>query len=234
METSPKGAAREVVGRSPLFQGLPESQLDGLMRIAAEKRYDRGQVLFFEGHEAAGFYLVVSGRVKVYKTSFEGKEQILHLLGPGEPIAEVPVFQGGRFPASAMAVEPSVLLFFEKRALIRVMQEDQTLCMNMLATLSRRLREFTRQIEHLTLKETPARLAAYLLHASELKDGADSFELDFAKGLLANFLGTTRETLSRILTKLVEADCILSDGKRITLLDREQLSRLAEGEVKLR
>ena len=216
-----------------LFKGLSEAQLRAVEGLAVRKKFDRGQVVFLEGSVASGFYVVASGVVKVYKTSFEGKEQILHIFGPGEPFGEVAVFEGGLFPAHAMAVEPSELIFLEKDALKRLMSQDMTLTMNMIAALCRRLRDFARLVENLTLKETPARLAAYLLHVGELK-GADEFELDVSKGLLANFLGTTRETLSRALTRLADMGCVRRDGRRIILTDRDELERVAEGETRPR
>lgn len=216
-----------------LFKGLSEAQLRAVEGLAVRKKFDRGQVVFLEGSVASGFYVVASGVVKVYKTSFEGKEQILHIFGPGEPFGEVAVFEGGLFPAHAMVVEPGELIFLEKDALKRLMSQDMTLTTNMIAALCRRLRDFARLVENLTLKETPARLAAYLLHVGELK-GADEFELDVSKGLLANFLGTTRETLSRALTRLADMGCVRRDGRRIILTDRDELERVAEGETRPR
>jgi CRP-like cAMP-binding protein len=104
-------------------------------------------------------------------TSAEGKEQILHIYGPGHPIGEVPVFSGSRFPANAMAIEKSRMLFFPRRDFVDLISAHPSLALNMLAVLSLRLRQFTVQIENLSLKEVPARLASYLIFLSEKQVG---------------------------------------------------------------
>ena len=88
-----------------LFNGLPQDQIDALSRIAVEKSYVKGGNIFSEDEQATGFYVVISGRVKVFKLSSEGREQILHIFGPGEVFGEVPVFAGKKYPASADAME---------------------------------------------------------------------------------------------------------------------------------
>ncbi len=100
------------IGAIPLFSGLSEGQLQDLAMIVIDQMFRRGQTIFLEGEEGSGFYVVITGKVKVYKLSPDGKEQILHILGPGEPFAEVPVFAGQRFPANAEALEESRLFFF--------------------------------------------------------------------------------------------------------------------------
>ncbi len=105
------------IARIPLFEGLPEDQLQDLASIAIEKSMDRGQTIFSEGDQGIGFYVVEAGRIKIFKLSPEGKEQILHLFGPGEPFGEVPVFEGRNFPAHAVTLEHSRFLFFPRSTL---------------------------------------------------------------------------------------------------------------------
>ena len=104
-----------VMSETPLFGGLTRQQLEEIEQITVEKAYDRGQPIFWEGDEGTGFFIVISGSVKIYKVSPEGKEQILHIYGPGQPIGEVPVFTGDHFPANAQAVVKSRLLFFPRQ-----------------------------------------------------------------------------------------------------------------------
>ena len=222
------------LGESGLFQGLPEDQLEKLVRISEERAYGRGEMIFSEGSEGNGFYLVLAGQVKVFKLSFDGKEQILHILGPGDPLGEVPVFAGQSFPANAEAMSVSKLLFLPRRKLLELYMQNPSLPMNMLAVLSRRLREFTRLIENLSLKEIPQRLAAYLLSqpgGGEEQEGL--VELQVPKGILANILGTSQETLSRVLGKMAAAGLIRVNGKKIILLDRSGLEDLSLGEFRL-
>jgi CRP/FNR family transcriptional regulator len=219
----------EELKQAALFQGLPETQLEEVRRIALSQTYRKGQTLFLEGQRAAGFHLVRSGRIKIFKLSAEGKEQVLHIFGTGEVFGEVPVFAGEDYPAHAEALEESQVLFFPRGAFVELIQREPSLALNMLAILSLRLRVFTRLIEDLSLKEVPQRLAAYLLYVSERNDGAADFDLDIPKQLLANVLGTLPETLSRVFNKMSTSGFIRVEGRRIRILDMERLSELATG-----
>jgi CRP/FNR family transcriptional regulator len=210
------------------FKGLSEAELDSLRAITVERRYQRNQLVFSDGEEGHGFFLVVTGKVKVYKVSPEGKEKILHILGPGEPIGQVAVFAGESFPANAEAIAASRLLFFPRKAFVDLIHDRPSLALNMLAVLSNRLREFTVQIENLSLKEVPSRLASYLLFLSAKENGADTLTLNISKAQLASVIGTIPETLSRILTKMSAKALIAVDGRTIRLCDREKLELLAE------
>ena len=224
---------QSLLSRVPLFARLSPAQISLLESNSSVVKFDKGHVVFLEGTQATGFYVVLSGQVKIYKSSPEGKEQILHILGPGEPFAEAAMFQGGRFPANAMAIAPSRALYIEKSVLTKLMERDTELAMAMLASLSQRLRQMASMIGHLTLREVPSRLAVYLLHQAGEKD-ANTFDLDMSKGHLAGFLGATREALSRALARLEDQKLIRMDNRTITILDRDHLWRLAEGELKLK
>ena len=212
----------------PLFQDLPREQLQGLARITEDRTYARGQEIFADGDPGIGFYVIMTGRVKIFKVSPEGKEQILHLLDPGEPFGEVPVFSGQNFPAHAEALEKSRIFFFPRNAFIGLIKQDPGLALNMLAILSRRLRRFAALIDDLSLKEVPGRLAAYLLYLSEQKKGATDLTLNITKSQLASLLGTIPETLSRILGKMMKQGLIESDGHRIRILDHASLEALVD------
>ena len=217
-----------VLANAPLFTGLATDHLEKVARIAQPKDFKKGDPIFFDGQAADGFYVVAAGRIKVFKLSADGKEQILHIFGPGEPVGEVPVFSGGVFPANAAALENSRLLFLPKTAFVRLLAENTALVLNMLAILSRRLRQFTVQVENLSLKEVPGRLAGYLLFLSREQQNTQRVELTVSKGQLASLLGTIPETLSRILARMREAGLIEVEGASISLLDAEGLEMLAE------
>ena len=214
----------DIIAESSLFKGLTEEQLETIALLTIEKSYVKGEAIFFEGDDADGFYIVGEGRVKIYKMNLLGKEQILHIFGAGEPIGEVAVFHGQPFPASAEAIEKSRLFFFRRAEFVELISKNPSISLNMIAMLSFRLRQFAAQIENLSLKEVPARLAGYLLFASEENGGIDSIELTISKGQLASLLGTIPETLSRIFAKMGEEGLISVDGKKITILDREGLA----------
>jgi len=214
----------------PLFNGLTADHHRQLSSIVVERTYRRGQTIFSEGDEGDGFYVVSTGRVKIFKLSHEGKEQILHIFGSGEPFGEVPVFSGEHFPAHAETLEESKILFFPRSAFVELIKKNPSLALNMLAVLSRRLRRFSALIEDLSLKEVPGRLSAYLIYLSETKNRSANLTLDISKTQLASLLGTIPETLSRILSRMSAEDLIESDGHRtIKILDRDGLEELATG-----
>jgi CRP/FNR family transcriptional regulator len=214
----------------PLFKGLPEEHIRRLADIAVIKVFKRGEVIFSEGEEATGFYIVLTGRVKIFKVSPEGKEQVLHIIGFQEPFAEVPVFAGQKYPAHAQTLEEGKMLFFPRAKFVALISEGPDLAMKMLAVLSMRLRQFARLIEELSLKEVPQRLASYLLYLADREEKSVSeVELDISKSLLANMLGTTPETLSRMLTRMSEEGFISVKGRRIHLVKRKALEDLASG-----
>ncbi|MCI5197292.1 MAG: Crp/Fnr family transcriptional regulator [Candidatus Electrothrix sp. AW5] len=214
---------KNVPEESVLFKGLPPHLLEQIAELASVKKFQRGESIFFEGDEATGFYMVGQGRVKIYKMSLDGKEQILHIFGPGEPFGEVPVFHGNPFPANAISIEPSTMLFFPRQGFIDLINSTPSLALSMLAVLSMRLRRFAAQIESLSLKEVPARLAAHLIYLTEEQKRTDHVILDIPKGQLASLLGTSPETLSRIFTKMSNEGVIRVKGKEIELLEYQIL-----------
>lgn len=161
--------------------------------------------------------MVGQGRVKIFKMSLDGKEQILHIFGPGEPFGEVPVFHGNPYPANAVALESSSMLFFPRRKFIDLINSTPSLALSMLAVLSMRLRRFAAQIESLSLKEVPARLAAHLIYLTEEQKNTKAVTLDIPKGQLASLLGTSPETLSRIFAKMTKEGLIKVSGKEIEI-----------------
>ncbi len=215
---------KKILGMSLLFEGLPSDHLDELTDIVIEKTYSRGETIFFEGDEGNGFYMVGEGKIKIFKLSPMGKEHILHIFGQGEPFGEVPVFHGWPFPATAEALVKTKTLFFPRTRFIQLVETKPAIALNMLAVLSLRLRRFATQIENLSLKEVPARLANYLIYLSEEQDGGDEVTLEISKGQLASLLGTIPETLSRIFGKMSEEGLIKVNGKVISLLDRQTLA----------
>ena len=217
-----------IISTIPLFNGLPEDQMVAIRKIALEKEFNKGEIIFSEGDEGNGFYVIAEGRVKVFKLSTEGKEQILHIFGPGQPFGEVPVFAGQKFPANAQAIEKTRVLFFLRVSIINLISANPSLALNMLAVMSKKLRQFAVQIENLSLKEMPARLASYLLRHADEQNQDDVVILKISKGQLASTLGTIPETLSRMFAKLSGKNLISVEGKKITVLDRRGLEDLAE------
>ncbi len=227
------GQIASQIARVPLFEGLPGQQHRELAGIALVRSYKKGEPVFFEGEQGAGFFVVLAGRVKVFKVSPEGKEQILHMFESGECFGEVAVFTGQGYPANAQSESKSSLLFFPRAGFMELIAKEPSLALNMLAILSMRLRRFAGLVENLSLKEVPGRLAAYLLYLSEKEKNNNALKLDISKSQLAGLLGTIPETLSRILNRMNRLKLIRSDGSNITILDRAALEELAAGERRL-
>jgi len=211
----------DIISTLPLFNGLPADQLEAIKQIAIEKQIRKGEIVVSEGDDGKGFFVIAEGRIKVFKVSAEGKEQILHIFGPGQPFGEVPVFAGQRFPANAQAIENAKVLFFPRAAIVDLITANPSLALNMLSEMSRKLRLFAVQIENLSLKEMPARLATYLIHLSDEQGQEETLTLKISKGQLASILGTIPETLSRIFAKLSANNLIRVEGKSYVMRDSD-------------
>ncbi len=217
-----------ILSSIPSFSGLSETQLEEIKQIIVNRHYNKGEIIFSDGDDGNGFYIVAKGRVKVFKASPEGKEHIFHIVGPGETFGQVAVYAGRSFPANSEAITNSHLLFIPRTAFVELIGNNPSLAMSMLAVLSMRLREFTVQIENLSLKEVPGRLASYLIYLADEQKTGDHISLSISKGQLASLLGTIPETLSRIFAKMSSQNLIEVSGREIELLDRIGLENLAK------
>ena len=216
----------QAIGRAAFFSGLTPELIEQLASIAVFKRYETGEIIFEEGDPGLGFHLVDKGRVKIFKSSPDGREQLLHIFGPGEPFGEVAIFLGRGYPARAQAMIESRTVFFPREALRKLIAKNPDLAFGLMAVLSQRLVRFAGLLESITLKEVPARLAAFILSSAE---GRDQVELTVTKGQLASTLGATPETISRSLGRLKKAGLITERKPFLTIVDRRRLSELAEG-----
>ena len=224
--------AVEFISKISVFNGLSPAQLEEVRQIADYRNFAKGKTIFLEGDRGSGFYVVVKGQVKIFKLAMDGKEHILHIIGPGDPFGEVAVFAGQSFPANAEALVDSRLLFFPRNGFVALISRNPSLAMKMLAVLSIRLRQFAVQIENLSLKEVPGRLASYLIILTNEQENAASVMLPISKGQLASLLGTIPETLSRIFAKMAGQGLIEVNGRKINILDPVGLEEISiQGKV---
>ena len=223
----------DLLKRCPLFAGLKEEDLKRILAISSTKRIAKKEILFSDEEEAKGFYVLLSGKVKLYKISPEGKEQILHVVSAPDAFAEAALFLEGTYPAFAEALGDSHLLFIPKRDFIQLIERNPQLSLNMIVTLSQFLKKFASLIEELSLKEVSSRIAKYLIDLSMKlsKEGRSprEVELDLSKTQLASKLGTISETLSRTLAKMKAKGIIDVKKNKILILNRETLKELASG-----
>ena len=217
----------DLLRKAPLFATLPDDDLRRVADLAVSRRFGKKEVVFREGDRGDGFYVVTSGKVKVFKLSGEGKEQVLHVIEEGQTFAEAVIFEGGGYPAYAETLADTELLFLPKRPFIDLLERYPKIAIRMLASLSRWLKRMTDLVESLSLKDVETRLVFYL--SEELKaqgvpakDGAE-IELPIGKNVLASRLGTVPETFSRTLKKLQEDGLIGVRGKRIRIVSAKGL-----------
>jgi len=221
--------ALNCIKKSLLFAGLDSNELQSLSDTIAIKRLKKGEILFFDGDIASGFYAVFEGRIRVYKSNPDGKEYTIHIIKPGQIFGEVAIFDGKYFPANSMAISDSVVGFFPKDRFLGLIKQHPNISLKIIGSLARFLREYNQMVEDLALKEVPARIARYLLDQTE-KNNKNVINLETSKTELAVKLGTISETLSRNLRKMKDSGILKVDNQQITILDIDRLISIAEGE----
>lgn len=219
-------SVRDTLKRLFYFRLLSDEQLDALASLASIHQFEAGELIFSQGEEATSFYILLGGKVQIYKLSREGKEMILHLFGPGDIFAEVPIFSGiPNYPANSLCMEACSVLSIQGKGFQALIKQYPDLALNMLSVLAQRLHKFSEIIEDLALRTVDSRLAKYLLSVSE--NSPDKAVIYIHKKTLAAILGTIPETLSRTFKKLAESGLIQVEDNRIHLLKRDALAEIA-------
>jgi CRP/FNR family transcriptional regulator len=210
-----------------LFAGLTESELQGLAQRAVEKRFAPGEMLFWEGEECTGIFLIVQGSVKLFRTSAGGREVMLSIETAPATVAELPLFDGGPYPASVRVVEPVVSLFINKSDFHQVCRQYPEVALKVLAVVGRRLRHLVGLVEAVTFGSVTQRLAHLLLDAAKAAD-AESFDLLVTHQELASRLGTVREVISRNLARFRAQGLIRIQDRHVEIVNRSGLEQEAE------
>ncbi|HEY2013501.1 MAG TPA: Crp/Fnr family transcriptional regulator [Bryobacteraceae bacterium] len=208
-----------------LFASLSEAELEALAQRAVERRYAPDETLFWEGEPCAGIFLIVGGSVKIFKTSAGGREMMLSLETAPTTVAELPLFDGGAYPASVRAVEPLVTLFINKGDFQQVCRQYPEVALKILAVVGHRLRHLVGLVETITFGSVTQRLARLLLDASKQ---TDEFDLPLTHQELASRLGTAREVVSRNMARFRAQGLIRVQGHQLRIEDRAGLEREAE------
>jgi len=220
---------RQLLHGSFLFRQLDPRELEELERIVSVRTLSKDQLLFTQGDNATGFFVLLSGSVRIYKASADGREYTLHRITPGQMFAEAAIFDGVTFPANAVTTGESVVAYIPKDQFINLITQSPQISLKMIAALAGFVRDFNQQIEDLSLKEVSARLASFILRKVDASDG-DTLTLETTKSELARSLGTTSESLSRNLRKMRDLKIIENRGNLIEVLKRDHLRSIAEGE----
>lgn len=188
-----------------LFSGLNDDELAEIAAFTLERRYQKGRIIFVEDEPGEAIYFLKSGLIKVSKQDGEGREHTLHYVNPGDVFAEVVLFDAGGYPATAEVVEDAEIGLIRNRDMDRALIKNPGMTLEMLKIMARRLRNAQRQIMELALKDTTRRLAGLLLKLAEehgvLRNNGVLISLPLTNQELANLVGTSRETVNRILSE---------------------------------
>ncbi len=219
-----------VLEKTALLSGLTEGELQMLSGRTVRKRFHAGELLFSEGEPCNGLHIIARGKVRIFKTSAGGREQVLAVNAPGESVAELPVFDGGPYPASAVAIEDAEIAFISRRDFQAYCMEHPEVALKVLATVGARLRRLVGIIEELSFTTIRQRLITALLRLAE-GEGKQTvrgieFQLPASHQELANQLGTVRELISRNLMRLQAEGLIEVDAREIVVKDVKGLNAL--------
>ena len=207
----------------PYFSGLSLAELDSIKQLTFEKAAKRGELIVLEGELTQTLFFVASGVVKVFKTSVEGKEQILNLVRPGEAFNDIPIFDTGPNPANAQAMGPVVLYGIKKSDLEIIMREHPKVALNIIRVLADRVRQLLSLVEDLSFRHVIGRVAKILLeHAG---NGADPGQR-LTQHEMAAMAGTVREVVARSLRALEDEGLISLQHHRIVITDKEALKEM--------
>jgi len=216
--------------RAQLFAGLTEPEMQSLSARAVRKLYDDGELVFSEGEPCEGFYVVLAGKIRIFKTSANGREQVLAIEGPGSSVAELPVFDGGRYPASVAAIEPSEMIFISRKDFQAFCLEHPQVALKVLAVVGSRLRRLVGIIEELSFTTVRQRLVAHLLRLADdigqKTDRGIEIMLPGSHQDLAHQIGTVRELVSRNLSRLQAEGLLELDARHIVIRDPKGLREI--------
>ncbi len=216
-----------VLSNCPIFSSIKKTNLKKIIADSQKLTFSAGEQIFRPSQKAERFFVIISGKVRIFKVSPKGDEQILHIYGQGDTFGEAAMLSGIKYPAYCEALGETSLLAICRDALRDQIGQNPDIAMGMLAGLSGKLREFNRLIEELSLKEVPARVAGVLLE-SYRRSGKKEVHLGITKRQLAARVGTVAETLSRALKKMKDSGLIEVKGSVFILLNVDGLEDLAD------
>jgi CRP/FNR family transcriptional regulator len=212
---------------NPLFVAMSDFELQTIAGRAVLKSFNSGQLLFSEGDPCSGLHIIVSGKVRIFKSSRTGREQVLALEGPGASVAELPVFDGGPFPASAATVEPSEIIFLARTDFRAACLENPELALKVLQVVGKRLRRLVGIIEELSFTTLRQRLISWILREAKARGRRQGettlLDLGATHQEIAAHIGTVRELVSRNMARLQAQGLIESNGHEITIPDQSAL-----------
>lgn len=216
--------------RAPLFYDLSEDQLQEISKLLLERSYHKGRIIFMEGEPGEALYILKSGLIKLTKRLEDGREHILHFVNPGEIFAEVVLFEGGNYPATAEVQEDSVVGVLRNQDIERLLSHHPSMAVGMLRIMSRRLRTAQEKVMNLALHDTARRLAYTLIKMAEehgVKHPQGTLiSMNLTNQEFANLTGSSRETVNRMLNSFKRAGAIEIERQQIIVIHKHKLEDL--------
>lgn len=218
----------EYLKKVPIFEGMRYEELEKLERITKERAYKKGSVIIVEGEKGEDVFIIRTGKVKIFKTTNEGREIILDIKGKSKMFAEVTLFSEGKNPATVVAIEDSVILSINNNELEEIIKQNPDMALNIIRVLSKRLKESQSRIKNMASNDTYIRTAQVLIkltekYGVELDNGTIELKLNITREELASLAGTSRETVSRALSQFRKEKAIKISGRQILILDKNKL-----------
>jgi CRP-like cAMP-binding protein len=226
MAAPTESPALEVLRRVGIFADLTPTELQFLAQRAVPREFAPGEIIFTEGEVCAGLFVVERGHVRIFKSSPSGREQVLAVDGPGSSIAELPVFDGGNYPASTSAVDHARVYFISKQDFYSLCLVHPKVALKVLKVVGARLRRLVAIIEELSFTSVRSRVISYILRlAARGKKSPDGIEIQLhsSNQELASEIGTVRELVSRNLSRLQAEGLIQMQGKTLRIPDLQRL-----------
>ena len=221
----------EVLRRSTIFRRLTLEDRQRLAEVASVRDFDKGAPLFSEGDESDFLYTVITGRVKVFKTTGRGTDVILELFGPGDPVGAVAVYESRPYPASAVALEPTTCLLIPRQAFFSLLETYPTMVQGLLLGLTHRLVELTNRLTELSGGRVEGRLARFFLKLAQdvgqARPEGTFIALTLSRQELADMIGTTIETSIRIMSRWSKQDIVRTEKNGFLVTDRSALEMIA-------
>jgi CRP/FNR family transcriptional regulator len=208
----------------PYFSALSAEEIGRIERDLLEHSFAKGEVLFLENEPCLGLYIVKSGQIRIFKSSPEGREQVLLIARPGDTFNDVPVFDGGPNPASASALEPSTVYIVPKETLLSLVA-DCPAALTIIGVFAARLRHLTLLVENLSFRQVVSRLAKTLLELAVVEGGSSPMPR-LTQDEMAAMVGSVRDVVGRALRTLEKSGAIQIQGQRILVVNPRKLKEL--------
>lgn len=217
----------EFIKKLPIFMDLSPEEAESVGQLTIVRKYRKNMIIFMEGEPGEALYFLLSGKVKISKLTEDGREQILHILQAGDIFAEVVLIDRGPYPATAEVIEEAQVGMLRNDDVENLIRTNPDIALKILKVMSKRLRQAQIQVRDLALRDTYGRLASMLLilakdHGSPNDNGV-KIDLSLSRQELANLIGTSRETVTRILSDFKRSKVIDIDKQEIVIIDEKKL-----------